>query len=186
MAAQRLRNGDERNARAFATTKGTGQLFCGWFSVVFGLFLPPEGIMVSASADHNNIKPLHHRKQSIRADWILRSVKMASKLPTNHASQIFLFSLDWLSFYLELMNARPVRKGPKLLTWLILLLAQKKPNVAIKSIITAWVSPFSPDFGTQYCSRMLTTSRNLNERFSSDNTSWKKKKKKRATTLGFG
>jgi hypothetical protein len=34
-------------------------------------------------------------------------------------------------------------------TWFILLLAQKKPNIAIKSTITACVSPFSVDFGPQ-------------------------------------
>lgn len=49
------------------------------------------------------------------------------------------------------------------LTWFSLLLAQKNPNVATKSTITAWVSVFSLDFGPQYFSKMVTTSKNCSE-----------------------
>lgn len=77
------------------------------------------------------------------------------------------------------------------LTWFCLLLAQKNPNVATKSTITAWVSVFSLDFGPQYFSKMVTTSKNC-----SDSDSWliiacnekdtqsanKTKKKKKKTT----
>lgn len=85
---------------------------------------------------------------------------------------ILAVTIDYFFFFTENVNVIILAEE---LTWFCLLFAQKNPNVATKSTITASVSPFSLDFGPQYFSRIVTTSKNCNESDSWLKIDWKKK-----------